>query len=153
MAETNETPEGTSGAGAPQSPVPGGKKGLVLLVVGIVILLIVVVVLVFTIFFLPSSKAPWYAVFLTNGRTYFGHIVKQSSEEVVLRDVYYIQVQQLEPTEGEEEAQPQLSLVSITDELHAPESEMQINREHVLFIEKLQGSSQVVTTLEQQLAQ
>ncbi|MDA2935869.1 hypothetical protein MYX06_01480 [Patescibacteria group bacterium AH-259-L05] len=148
MSETNETPGRTS-----QSPASGGRKGRVLLVLGIVILLIVVVVLVFTVFFLPSAKGAWYAVFLTNGRTYFGHIVKQNSEEVLLRDVYYIQVQQLEPTEEEEQPQPQLSLVSITDELHAPESEMRINREHVLFIEKLQGSSQVVATLEQQLAQ
>lgn len=151
MAETNETPEKTSSTVSSEGPRSGGKKGLALLIVGIVVLLTVVVVLVFTIFFLPSSKAPWHAVFLTNGRTYFGHIVKQNSQEVVLRDVYYIQVQQLEPTEGEEQPQPQLSLVSITDELHAPQSEMQINREHVLFIEKLQSSSQVVTTLEELL--
>jgi len=148
MAETNEI----SGRTSP-SPASRRKKGLVLLVLGIVILLIVVVVLIFTIFILPSAQAPWYAVFLTNGRTYFGHIAKQNSEEVVLRDVYYIQVQQLEPTEEGEQPQPQLTLVGITDELHAPESEMRINREHVLFIQKLQGSSQVVATLEQQLAQ
>lgn len=149
MAETNETSHMTASSVSSSS----GKKGLVLLVIGILVLLIVVVVLVFTVFFLPSSGTSWYAVFLTNGRTYFGHIVKQSSEELVLRDVYYIQVQQLEPTEEEGQPQPQLSLVSITDELHAPESEMRINREHVLFIEQLQGSSQVVTTLEQQIAQ
>lgn len=149
MTETNET----SGAVTSSTPSSSGKKGPVLLVIGIIVLLIVVVVLVFAVFFLPSSVASWYAVFLTNGRTYFGHIVKQNSEEVVLRDVYYIQVQQPEPTEEEEQPQPQISLVSITDEFHQPESEMRITKDHVLFIQKLQGSSQVVDTLKQQVAQ
>ena len=129
------------------------KKGIALLVVAIVVLVIIIVFLAFTIFVSPVDGGTWYGVFLTNGRTYFGHIVKQNSQVVVLRDVYYLQVQQLTPTEEGQELQPQLSLVNISDELHSPESEMQISRSHVLYVQKLKESSQVVMTIEQQMGE
>lgn len=151
MAEIIDKPEGSSDVLTPKKSRAAGQKGFILLVVGIIILLAIVVFLVFTIFSSPFGKSGWHAVFLTNGQTYFGHIVKQNSNTVVLRNVYYIQVQQPEGAEEGEEPQPQLSLVSISDEFHGPEDEVQINWNHVLFVERLSKDSQVVTTLEQQV--
>jgi len=87
-----------------------GKRGVVLLVAGIIILAAIVVFLVVTIFVSPAKANNWYAVFLTNGRTYFGNIV-----------------------------------------LHSPENEMQINRDHILYFQKLREDSQVVASIEQNL--
>lgn len=149
MPEQIEKSETSSGVMPPKRPSTSGRKGLILLIVGIIILIAIVVFLVVSIFSFSSSKSSWHAVFLTNGRTYFGHVVKQNSTALVLQDVYYIQVQQLAPTEEGGQPQPQLSLVNISDELHSPENKMQINWSHVLFVQKLQKGSQVVNTIEQ----
>ena len=126
-----------------------GKTGIIMLIVGVIILIGIITFLVYTVFSSTRGESSWSAVFLTNGRTYFGHVSRQTSDTLVLKDVYYLQVQQLAPQEEGGEPQPQLSIMSIVDELHSPENEMQINRNHVLFIEKLKKDSQVVTTIEQ----
>jgi flagellar basal body-associated protein FliL len=127
----------------------GSKKGLALLIVGIIVLIAIVVFLIFTIFVFPG-KDSWYAVFLTNGRTYFGKVVKQNSQILVLHDVYYLQVQQPEVKEGEQAPQPQISLVNVKDELHGPESEMQITRDQIFYTQRLRQDSQIVSTIAQQ---
>lgn len=129
-----------------------GKKGLVLLILGIIVLAAIVVFLIFTIFISPKA-GDWYAVFLADGRTYFGHISRQNSQILILKDVYYLRVQQDPAEEGKEQPQPQISLVNVKDELYGPESEMQINRQQVLFTQKLRTDSQVVTTISQQKGQ
>jgi len=135
----------------------GKKHGLIVLIIGIIILIVLVIALTF-VFLKPAinetSSSSWSAVFLTNGRTYFGRIAKADSEFITLDDVYYLQVQQMPTvTEGEEQPQPQLSLMSVGDEIHGPENSMRINKYHVLFIEKLKANSSVVSSIEQQLNQ
>ncbi len=130
-----------------------GKKGLVLLIVGIIVLVAIIAFLVMTIFVSPVKGSAWYGVFLTNGRTYFGHIVKQNSQTIVLRDVYYLQVQQVAPTEEGIEPQPQITVVSVEADLHNPENERQINRQHVLYVQKLAQDSQVISTIDQLIEQ
>jgi len=130
------------------------KHGLVILIVGIIILIILVVVLTFVFLGPIMNKTPsssWSAIFLTNGRSYFGKITKTDSEFITLDDVYYLQVQQVPPSAEGEESQPQLSLISIGDEIHGPENFMRINKDHVLFIEKLKANSSVVASIEQQM--
>lgn len=129
-----------------------GKKGLVLLIFGIIILVAIVAFLIFTIFVSPKA-VDWYAVFLADGRTYFGHLSRQNSQVLVLKDVYYLRVQQSPAEEGKEQPQPQISLVNVSDELYGPENEMQISRQQVLFTQKLRTDSQVVATIEQQKGQ
>lgn len=125
------------------------KKGLISLVVGIIVLAGIIVFLVMTLFISPTKEGDIYGVFLTNGRTYFGHIIKQNSQTVVLRDVYYLQVQQTPPVEEGVEVQPQVTLVNISDDIHGPESEIQISRAHILYVQKLREDSQVVATIKQ----
>lgn len=102
---------------------------------------------------LAGSKNAWKAVFLTNGQVYFGKIVKEGRSTLVVRDVYYLQVQQLTPPAQEKDKevqpQPQLTLIRLGEELHGPTNELRINREQVLFVETLRPDSNVVQTIEQ----
>ena len=94
----------------------------------------------------------WQAVFLSNGQVYFGRITKQNEKVLVLADIYYLQVsQQIQPTEAEQEAQQNLSLVKLGNELHGPTDEMFINMNHVLFTEELKADSRVVDAIKRYL--
>lgn len=94
------------------------------------------------------SSSGWQAVFLDNGQVYFGHITKQNSRTVVLKEVYYLQVAQ-SPQPAPEGQQPQnnLSLVKLGNELHGPKDVMNVNVQHILFTEDLKNDSQVVTAI------
>ncbi len=99
-----------------------------------------------------SADKEWQSVFLSNGQVYFGHVVKKWKEEIVLKDIYYLQVNnQIQPQENnasqQPAQQPELSLVKLGSELHGPEDEMIINRAHVLFIENLKNDSRVVSAI------
>ncbi len=125
------------------------KKGLIFLIIGIIVLIAVAAFLVVQILSSTTTKAKeWNAVSLTNGRTYFGHVTKETSSKVVLEDVYYFQVRQVQDQEGQ--TQPQVSLQSLQSEMHGPTNRMEINRDHVLFVEKLSQNSQVLAALNQQ---
>ncbi|MCF7906765.1 hypothetical protein K9K85_00580 [Patescibacteria group bacterium] len=125
------------------------KKGFFALVFSILVLVILVVIL--TIFFLnvgPKTDSSWSAVFLTNGRTYFGQIKGENSDFITLNNVYYLQMQEVPAAAEGEQPQSQLSLMSIEDEMHSPEDYMKINKEHVLFMQGLKSDSSIVTSLE-----
>ncbi|MDZ4221700.1 MAG: hypothetical protein U1C18_02395, partial [Patescibacteria group bacterium] len=120
-------------------------------------LILMVVVLVAAGFFLIKQTSlsgyqeDWQAVFLTNGQVYFGQVKKQNQAELVLNEIYYLQVTRpLQQTaEGEQQANPQgeLSLVKLGNELHGPTDAMVVNRDHVLFVEDLKEDSNVVTAI------
>jgi hypothetical protein len=105
---------------------------------------------------LPSlleGSTGYQAVFLTNGQVYFGRASNLNSNYVILRDVYYLQVNQvLQPAQGQ--PQQSLSLAKLgVGELHRPKDEMKINRDHVIFIEDLESDSQVVQAIERYKAE
>ena len=97
-----------------------------------------------------STDREYKAVFLNNEQVYFGKISPSFSFSFLnLKDVYYLQVnEQLQPVgEG---AQPQLVLVKLgAREIHNPQDEMLINRDHILFIEKLKPDSQVIAAIKE----
>lgn len=97
-----------------------------------------------------ENVSEYQAVFLTNGQVYFGKLEGQSSRYVTLTDIYYLQVN--EPLQqGQEQTQstqqPQLSLVKLGNELHGPVDEMEINRDHILFIEDIKKDGRVATAI------
>ncbi len=95
-----------------------------------------------------QTGGTWQAVFLSNGQVYFGKVVKQSKDTIVIKDIYYLQVNQtIQPKDQTETTQPELSLIKLGNELHGPTDEMRINRLHVLFIEDLKADSRVVTAI------
>ncbi|NQU77649.1 hypothetical protein HQ544_03050 [Candidatus Falkowbacteria bacterium] len=130
---------------------------------GLLILIIVVVVIVVAGFLItkvtgigPSfsaSSGDWQATFLINGQVYFGHVVKETKDSVVLRDIYYLRV--TEPLQQGEEATEksnELSLIKLGNELHGPEDEMRIVRNNILFIEDLKPDSKVSIAIEEYIA-
>src|SRR3989339_431897 len=99
-----------------------------------------------------SASGGWQAVFLTNGQVYFGKIIKTSDRELVLNNIYYIQVvekplqmtQEGDTTSGQ---QQELTLFKLGNELHGPQDEMVINRDHIMLTEKLKDDSRVVEAI------
>ena len=97
----------------------------------------------------------YQAVFLTNGQVYFGKLSHAESPYVRLTDIYYLQVnQQLQPTgatgataAAAAQAQPQLSLVKLGNELHGPTDQMEINSSQVLFYEDLKADGKVAQAI------
>lgn len=106
-----------------------------------------------------ASASEWQAVFLTNGQVYFGKIAKDSSKEIILRNIYYLQVVEkpLQRTqEGEAPAagaQQELTLIKLGNELHGPVDEMVINPDQVLLTERLKSDSRVVQAINNYLEQ
>lgn len=87
----------------------------------------------------------YQAVFLTNNQVYFGKIAREGGEFVRLTDIFYLQVQQpVQPIGENQPAGQSIALIKLGGELHGPEDEMRINRDHILFIEDLTDDSQVV---------
>lgn len=100
----------------------------------------------------PSVKSSQYqAVFLTNGQVYFGHLKDASSKTPTLTNVYYLQSTPNNPQTGgtatAQNAQTQLSLVKLGNELHGPEDSMAIKGDQILFWENLKDNGKVVQAI------
>jgi hypothetical protein len=105
-----------------------------------------------------SGRSSGYqAVFLTNGQVYFGKLSGPAGQYATLEDIYYLQVTQ-PPLQGSQsqaaaqqqpQAQPQLSLVKLGQELHGPVDSMQINRDQILFFEDIKENGKVMEAIRQ----
>ncbi len=76
----------------------------------------------------------------------------QRCRYVKVTDIYYLQLRQPlqnQQNAGEENApaQPDLTLIKLGNELHGPIDMMEINRDHLLFTEKLKDDSKVVQAI------
>lgn len=94
----------------------------------------------------------WQAVFLSNGQVYFGKVAKLTANEIILQDIYYLQVVTAplqRSQEGETAAEPEqrLTLIKLGNEIHGPRDEMVINRRHVVLMEDLKEDSRVVQAI------
>ena len=88
----------------------------------------------------------YQAVFLTNNQVYFGKLMGSRGNYAVLTDIFYLQVgQPLQPSQPN----PNVNLVKLGSELHGPDDRMEINRDHILFVESLKADSQVVKAIKQ----
>ncbi|MCC7522258.1 hypothetical protein IT407_00430 [Candidatus Uhrbacteria bacterium] len=95
----------------------------------------------------PST---YQAVFLSNGQVYFGKISSSPwSKYVRLKDIYHLQ----NKDGGQSQdlaaiASGDMTLIKLGNEFHAPTDKMEINREHILFIEDLKSDSKVVKAIQ-----
>ena len=127
-----------------------------------ILILVIVVILVVAGGFLVTRLVEsgrirgndYQAVFLINGQVYFGQVDKETKNEVVLHDIYYLRatepLQQGEQTAGA--GGSELSLIKLGNELHGPKDEMRIVRNNVLFIEDLKEDSKVTVAIEEYIA-
>lgn len=95
------------------------------------------------------KKDNYQAVFLTNGQVYFGKIKNASATTVTMSDIYYLQqdVQGSQDNKEKDQAQNQMSLTKLGNEIHGPEDTMFIQKDQVLFWENLKTDSQVVKSI------
>ncbi len=96
-----------------------------------------------------NTNQPYSAVFLTNGQVYFGKMVENNEKEIVLNNVYYIQVNANTAPEKTANAlnQTSFNLVKLGNELHGPTDQLFINRLQVVFYENLRDDSKVVESI------
>ncbi|MEK7464462.1 MAG: hypothetical protein AAB617_01650, partial [Patescibacteria group bacterium] len=123
--------------------------------VGGLIALVVILVVLHRLNVFPDSwgwrgDKNYEAVFLSNGQVYFGHLSQEGRQYVVLRDIYYLQVNTPpQPAKAGETQPTNINLVKLGSELHGPEDEMRINRDQILFVEDLRADSRVVEAIGQ----
>ncbi|MBI4592299.1 hypothetical protein HY733_02525 [Candidatus Uhrbacteria bacterium] len=89
------------------------------------------------------NSGEYQAVFLDNGQVYFGKLERSRSDFYILTDVFYLQ------SGVAVEQTANLSLTKLGSEAHGPEDKMEINKEHILFIEDMKNDSKVVQAIEQ----
>ena len=157
MEETNLESAQVQNLQNQSQPAPVKKKlfgKLTVIVIVVLVLLYIISALTPLNFFglNKNSQNNWKAVFLTNGQVYFGKVKSEKTDPVVMSEIYYLQVTQplQQVAQGETPVvanQPQLSLVKLGNELHGPEDEMRVNREHIIFIEDLKDDGRVVEAL------
>ncbi|MBI2474955.1 hypothetical protein HYV69_00840 [Candidatus Uhrbacteria bacterium] len=92
---------------------------------------------------LGMTSIEYQAVFLDNGQVYFGKLKKSGEDFYELTDVFYLQTGAV----GIDQAS-NLSLAKLGNEAHGPEDKMQINKDHVLFIEDMKSESKVVKAIQ-----
>lgn len=98
-----------------------------------------------------NKDESYSAVFLTNSQVYFGKIIKNNEEEMMLTNVFYVKVNENSASENPSNALNQISfnLIKLGNELHGPTNEMFINKNQILFYEKLRNDSKVVQSIKQ----
>lgn len=89
------------------------------------------------------ASGEYQAVFLDNGQVYFGRLKTAKQDFYTLTDVFYLQTGAvgLDQTSS-------LSLIKLGNEAHGPEDKMEINKEHVLFVEDMKSDSKVVKAIQ-----
>lgn len=138
---------------------PGKTTKLVLIITGVIVGLALITLAIFwssgKLFNLaqPIDREGYQAVFLSNNQVYFGKLEQNSRSQFVMKDVYYLQVQQpVQPQKDDAATQQpsqQASLSKLGNEVHGPEDTMYINGEHVLFWENLKDDSKVVQAIKE----
>ncbi len=93
----------------------------------------------------PTSASTYRAVFLDNGEVYFGLLQNNSGAYLRLTDVYYLKVNSVAATSS---AQSGVQLMKLGTELHQPKNYLDINRQHVLFIQELSADSAILNLMQ-----
>lgn len=134
---------------------PGKKPNLWLMVVGVVVLVALVAAGLWWALSGKSgdgetaiNKDAYQAVFLTNGQVYFGKLTSTAGKYASMENIYYLQVEQAvqpsteNPASGAD-ADNNVQLIKLGNELHGPEDKMQISSEQILFWENLKDDSKI----------
>ncbi len=100
----------------------------------------------------------WQAIFLSNGQVYFGKVKNPNANFVLVTDIYYLQVTNVDksalgqPPDVQTQPEQRLTLIKLGNEIHGPMDTMLINRSQVVLIEDLKSDSRVVQAINDYLA-
>lgn len=97
------------------------------------------------------QKEGYQAVFLTNGQVYFGNITEKSDRWINMKDIYYLQLKHsLQDQKSKADlSESDVTLAKLGNEIHGPKDSMEVNRDHVLFIENLSKDSKVLSAIQE----
>jgi hypothetical protein len=156
-------PVQTVNRGGVDAPVrPSGKKKFsfnytkvvaAVLITSVTILLLALVV--YTVSYKNNDSTDskvktgqYQAVFLNSadGQVYFGKLKTLNAKYYQLNDIYYVRVNQVQPDKNQQ-AQTNISLAKLGNEIHGPEDVMYINKDDVMFWENLKEDGQVVKAI------
>lgn len=116
----------------------------------LLILIVIAAIVLWKMGLLPIGvRASYQAVFLSNSQVYFGKLTSRSAQYATLTDIYYLQfAQPPQPQRDGQQQTPNVTLVKLGNELHGPIDKMEINRDHIVFIEDLRADSQVIAAID-----
>jgi hypothetical protein len=101
------------------------------------------------------KQESFHAVFLNTGQAFFGTIVSENDRNLVLDNVFYLQILDEVVPAAEEGGAPQTvqrqKLVRKGEEPYVPENRIRINREQVVMIEKLSEQSPLLQEIRQKM--
>lgn len=88
-------------------------------------------------------------MFMDNNDVYFGKIAKRTDLFVTLENTFYLRVTQVPHTEadGRQVALSSFDLVKMGTEVHKPKDKVELQVSHIISIQELDPSSQVITTI------
>lgn len=99
---------------------------------------------------IPAIQGEYSAIFLDNGQVYFGQLNDNDGDFYLLEDVYYLESR---GAQGGTTGESGLSIVKLGSEAHGPRDYMEINRDHILFIEVMTPDSKVMQAIASDKAQ
>jgi hypothetical protein len=144
-----------------QSPLQRGAEKLkdnkIFSLLTSVLFVSLVVLLVATIFGISQGakesriidKDNYQTVVMADGQAYFGKISSINKDYIILRDVFYLQGQQLNGSTPSTAAQSAARLVKLGCEIHGPQDQMLIYRNQVTYWENLKKDGRVTKAIEQ----
>jgi hypothetical protein len=89
----------------------------------------------------------WYMVRLADKEVFYGQVVDQSADPVILNSVYYDYDQPKDGEAPKAEETPNMRLVKRGKEAHGPSGTMNIVRSQVMFMEPLADDSKVLKAI------
>lgn len=130
------------------------KESKKLLSKGKIIAILVVVIVggllaSYFLFFKDKMNTKYKAIFLDNNDIYFGKVDYKNDNYVKIKDVYSLRVSQVtkKDKDGKDVQEPYFQIIKMGSEIHGPKNEMEITREHILYIQELEKTSQVLSTI------
>lgn len=104
--------------------------------------------------------SPWYAVHLSNGQVYFGHIANVRNGTISMKNVHYLEAFQSQDSSSGNgftvETSPKQVYKLITrgeDKNLATDHNLFVNRQSVLFWEKLDKNSEIAKLINSKKAE
>ena len=99
------------------------------------------------VFFLPQGERVdtdgYQVVYLASGQAYFGKLQNTTGEYLLLRRAYTTQNQ----TGAEDNAQPQTSLIKLSEQVYGPQDSISLKSDQVVFWQNLKDDSKVAQAI------
>ena len=126
------------------------KSGWIL----IIVILIIMALLVYLVLQdnhktggLSKNESQWQAIFLSNDQVYFGQVISENKDSVIIKNIYYLQ-DQISLHQGASQLLKDFSLIKLGNEVHGPYDEMRINRHHIIFVEDLRSEGKIMQAID-----